>query len=283
MRVLFTGASSTIGRALIREMLRSDSYSEIWQGRHERELDNAGQSLRVIPLDLRSAIDLQAIPAPLDLVVHVAGVTHARDPAAYWSVNHQGTLRLAEAARARGCRQFIFVSTRCAIVDAGAYGESKLAAEEDLKKLDWRTLLIIRPAEVYDGGKEGIDRLIVQARQWHVTPLLFGGRNIEFAPLHISEFATLAAAAIAELRNGYEVVEMCGPEDLTGSRLAWRLARRFKAVPIPIWLPIAKSFLLLANSLGLNCGVPDQIQRLTSPKTSTARTADKIGSIRFLL
>jgi len=279
MRLLLTGASSPIGRRLTRELLRSDSYAEIWQACHQTELDLADQRLRVIPLDLNSAINLQTISAPLDLVVHVAGIIHSREVAAYRSVNDEGTLRLAEAARARGCRQFVYVSTRCATADAGAYGESKLAAEEALKKMDWESLLIIRPAEVYGGGgKEGIDRLIRQARDWHVAPLLFGSSNIEFAPLHIEDFATNAGAAIARQRSGLEVIEMCGPEDLSGSALAWRLAKYFKALPIPIWLPVLRILVT-----GLNLGFPDQIKRLTCRKTSTARTANSLGGIRFLI
>ena len=282
MRLLLTGASSTIGRRLTRELLQSDSYSEIWQARHQTELANADERLHVIPLDLNSAIDLQTIPAPLDLVVHVAGITHSREVERYWSLNHQGTLRLAEAARARGCRQFVYISTRCATADAGAYGESKLAAEEALKKMDWETLLIIRPAEVYGGGgEEGIDRLIMQAGDWHVSPLLFGSSRIQFAPLHIDDFVTNAAAAMCKRPQGCEVIELCGPEDLSGPALAWRLAKRFKALPLPIWLPWLKLMIAIGQRVGFNLAFPDQIQRLTCRKTSTARTADSLGSIRF--
>ena len=282
MRLLFTGASSAIGRRLIGEMLRLDSYSEIWQACHQTELDDADQRLRVIRLDLNAAIDLQTIPAPLDLVVHVAGITHARDVEQYWSVNHRGTLRLAEAARARGCREFVYISTRCATENAGAYGQSKLAAEAGLQKMDWETLLIIRPSEVYGGGgREGIDRLIMQARKWHVSLLLFGSSRIEFAPLHIDDFATNAVAAFGKHRGGPGLVEICGPEDLSGSELAWRLAQRFKALPVPVWLPMVKLLILTGNAIGWKLAFPDQIQRLTCRKTSTARTADSLGRIRF--
>jgi nucleoside-diphosphate-sugar epimerase len=274
-----TGASSAIGHRLIREILRLGAYAEVWQACHQTELDELDERLRVIPLDLESPIDLQAIPAPLDLVVHVAGITHSRELEKYWSVNHQGTLRLAEAARTRGCRKFVYLSTRCATADAGAYGESKLAAEAALGKMDWESLLIIRPAEIYGGGgKEGIDRLIMQASNWHVALLLFGSTKIEFAPLHIDDFAANAGAAIVKQRYGAEVIEMCGPEDLSGPMLAWRLAKRFKAVPVPVWLPVMKALMA-----GLNLGSPDQIQRLIGRKTSTARTADIPGRIRFLI
>jgi nucleoside-diphosphate-sugar epimerase len=282
MRVLLTGASSLIGRCLIKELLRLDSDSEIWQTHHQTKLEDADPRWRVIALDLNANIDLHAIPAPLDLVVHVAGITHSRKVEPYWSVNHQGTIRLAEAARARGCRQFVYVSTRCATANAGPYGESKLAAEEALQQMNWETLLIIRPSEIYGaGGKEGVDRLIRQARNWHLSLLLFGSSRIEFAPLHIDDFATNAAAAIAKRGSGCRVMEMCGPEDLSGRALAWRLAKRFRAVPVPVWLPAAKVLIGTGNAIGLDLAFPDQIQRLICRKTSTARTADSRGQIRF--
>ena len=259
-------------------MLRLGAYSEVWQARHQTALDDTDERLRVIPLDLRSPIDLEAIPAPLDLVVHVAAVTHSREIEKYWSINHQGTLRLAQAAQARGCRRFVYLSTRCATADAGAYGESKLAAEAALGKMDWESLLIMRPAEIYGGGgQEGIDRLILQASTWHVALLLFGSTRIEFAPLHIDDFAANAGASIVKDRSGVQVIEMCGPEDLSGSMLAWRLAKRFKALPVPVWLPVMKALIA-----GMNVGSPDQIQRLVCRKTSTARTADTLGHIQFL-
>jgi nucleoside-diphosphate-sugar epimerase len=83
------------------------------------------------------------------MVIHFAGVTHASDEQQYWKVNLEGTVRLAEATHGNGCRRFVYISTRCATHGSGAYGESKLAAEQELQKFEWQSLLIIRPAEIY--------------------------------------------------------------------------------------------------------------------------------------
>ena len=122
-------------------------------------------------------------------MIHFAGVTHASDEQQYWKVNLEGTLRLAEAARENGCRRFVYISTRCATHGSGAYGESKLAAEQELQKLEWESLLIIRPAEIYGGGgNEGIDRMLAIARRWRIVPALFGDSNLQFAPMHVDDF-----------------------------------------------------------------------------------------------
>jgi nucleoside-diphosphate-sugar epimerase len=279
MKVLFTGASSGIGRRVLEEVLKSDRGWEIWCTRHKHDVPISESRVRVVDLDITSDAGMQAIPEGVDLIVHFAGVTHAQDAARYWTVNHEGTARLAEAARAQGCRRFVYISTRCATRGAGAYGESKLAAEAELQNMDWESLLIIRPAEVYGAGSnEGIDRWISLAERWHLAPVVFGDSNIEFAPLHARDFAALAAEALTRETPGQTILEMCGPEDLDGQAIGLRLAKHYVALPIPVWWP---GTAVLLNA-GLNLGVPDQAQRLTCSKTASARTANAIGRIRFL-
>jgi nucleoside-diphosphate-sugar epimerase len=263
-------------------MLAEAGDCEIWCARHESELATSDPRLRVIDLDLETDFDLQSLPAPLDLVVHFAAVTHARNPERYWKLNFRGTQRLAESARAQGCQRFVFISTRCATAGAGAYGESKLAAEIELKKLSWQSLLIVRPAEVYGGGgKEGIDRLIALGRRCHVVPMLFGHENIRFAPLHIDDFVTVTSGLILAPREGLFEAELCGPEDLSGPELAWRIARHFVALPVPLWWPLLRFWLAVGGRLGLNPLTPDQIERLVCAKTGSANDLGG-GLIRFL-
>jgi len=193
-------------------------------------------------------------------------------------------MRLANAARARGCRRFVYISTRCATPDSGAYGESKLAAENDLKKLDWESLLIIRPSEIYGAqGSEGVDKLIALARRWHVTPWLFGNAKVEFAPVEINDFAAMVGDELLSQPNGLRTVELCGPEDLSASQLAMRISERYKAWPIPLWWSLFALFLKIAAGFNSGLAVPDQLHRLVGTKTATAKTADRKGRARFLL
>src|SRR5690349_23709253 len=176
MRILVTGASSPLAVRAIRQLLLQSDV-ELWCGRHRKDIPLSDARLHVIDLDLASD-SLGTLPA-FDLVIHFAGVTHASDEQQYWKVNLEGTMRLVDAVRANGCRRFVYISTRCATHGSGAYGESKLAAEQELRKLDWQSLLIIRPAEIYGGeGNEGIDRLLATARKWRIVPALFGNSHL---------------------------------------------------------------------------------------------------------
>jgi len=262
-------------------MLATTADINVWCTRHRRDVSIADPRLHVIDLDLQADFDLESLPAPIDLVVHVAAVTHSSRPERYWEVNLRGTQRLAEAVRARGCGRFAYISTRCATAGAGAYGESKLAAECALKNLSWQRLLIVRPSEVYGAGLEGIDRFMEWGRRLHMVPLLFGDANIRFAPLHIDDFVALAAEALTADEDGSIILELCGPEDLTGAQLAWRIATRCGALPIPIYWPAIAFLLNAALRLGVHPVAPDQLQRLTCVKTCSATRASRTGSLRL--
>ncbi len=279
MRILVTGASSPLAVGVMRQLLL-DSDIELWAGRHRKDIPLSDPRLHEIDLDLTGTLPRK----PVDMVIHFAGVTHASDEQQYWKVNLEGTRRLAEAAHENGCRRFVYISTRCATHGSGAYGESKLAAEQELQKFEWTSLLIIRPAEIYGGGgKEGIDRMLATARKWHLVPALFGNANLQFAPMHVDDFTRLAAELIQQHDKGIRIETICGPEDLTGMALASRIAKHHRAIPLPLWWPAVNFGLKLLQRLGLAIVKPDQLTRLTGKKTSSAASTKSLteGARRF--
>jgi nucleoside-diphosphate-sugar epimerase len=282
-RILVTGASSPLAVGVLRHLLLNSDL-ELWCGRHRKDIPIVDPRLHVIDLDLES--DLRTLSrTQFDMVIHFAGVTHASDEQQYWNVNLDGTVRLAEAVHANGCRRFVYISTRCATRGSGAYGESKLAAEQELQKLQWESLLIIRPAEIYgSGSNEGIDRMLAVARRWRIIPALFGHSNLSFAPMHVDDFTTLAAVLIEQHRNGVRIENVCGPEDLSGIVLACRIGRRYRAVPLPLWWPALAVGLKALHKIGFAIVKPDQLTRLIGEKTGTAASArtTREGVRRFL-
>lgn len=281
MRILVTGASSPLAVGVMRQLLLN-SELELWCGRHRKEVPLVDPRMHVIDLDLEANVSEALSHEHFDLVIHFAGVTHASDEHQYWNVNLEGTVRLAEATRRNGCRRFVYISTRCATHGSGAYGESKLAAEQALQKLEWESLLILRPAEIYgSGSNEGIDRMLAVARKWRIIPALFGHSNLRFAPMHVDDFSRLAAELIEEHHDGVRIENMCGPEDLNGMVLACRIARRHRAVPLPLWWPVAAVCLKALDKIGFGIVKGDQLPRLVSEKTGTAATAKLKVNHRF--
>ena len=283
MRVLVTGASSPLAVGVLRHLLLNNDL-ELWCGRHRKDIPLDDPRLCVIDLDLESDLSGTLSRAHFDMVIHFAGVTHASDEQQYWKVNLEGTERLAEAARANGCRRFVYISTRCATRGSGAYGESKLAAEQELLKLDWKSLLIIRPAEIYGGGgNEGLDRMLSVARRWRIIPALFGHANLLFAPMHIDDFTKLAAELIQKHDDGVRIENVCGPEDLNGMVLASRISKHYRAVPLPLWWPVVAVGLKALHKIGWAIVKPDQLTRLTGEKTGTAASATTLERGRRFL
>jgi nucleoside-diphosphate-sugar epimerase len=273
MRILVTGASSPLAVGLLRQLLLNSDL-ELWCARHRKDIPITDPRLSVIDLDLESDLSGALSPAHFDMVIHFAGVTHASDEQQYWNVNVQATVRLVEATRRNGCRRFVYISTRCATAGSGAYGESKLAAEQELQRLEWKSLLIIRPAEIYgSGGNEGIDRMLAVARRWRIIPALFGHSNLLFAPMHVDDFSRLAAELIQQHDSGVRIETVCGPEDLNGMVLAYRIGKRYRAVPLPLWWPAVAVCLKALHKIGFAIVKPDQLTRLISEKTGTAESA----------
>ena len=284
MRIFVTGASSPLAVGVLRLLLLNTDW-ELWCGRHRKDIPIVDPRLHVIDLDLESVDSSETLSSTqFDLVVHFAGVTHASDEQQYWKINHEGTVRLAEAARRNGCRRFVYISTRCATRGSGAYGESKLAAEQELQKLEWESLLIIRPAEIYGGGSnEGIDRMLATGRKWRFVPALFGDSNLMFAPMHVDDFIKLAAELIQQHHEGVRIETLCGPEDLNGIDLALRISKRYRAVPIPMWWPAVALSLKALHKIGITIVKPDQLTRLISEKTGTAASTKTPRVNSFLL
>jgi nucleoside-diphosphate-sugar epimerase len=273
MRILVTGASSPLAVGVLRQLLLNREL-EFWCGRHRKDIPIADPRLHVIDLDLESDLSGALSNLHFDMVIHFAGVTHASDEEQYRKVNLEGTVRLAEATHRSGCRRFVFISTRCATRGSGAYGESKLAAEQELRKLEWKSLSIIRPAEIYGGGgNEGIDRMLAVARRWRVVPALFGHANLLFAPMHVDDFSRLVAALIQQHHQGVRIENVCGPEDLNGMVLAYRIGKRYRALPLPMWWPALAVSLKALHKLGFAVVKPDQLTRLTAERTATAASA----------
>ena len=283
MRILVTGASSPLAVGVLRHLLLNGDL-ELWSARHRKEIPLADPRLHVIDLELEADLSRALSGVCFDQVVHFAGATHASDEQQYWKVNLEGTVRLAEATRANGCRRFVYISTRCATHGSGAYGESKLGAEQELLKLDWDSLLIIRPAEIYGtGSEEGIDRMLAVARQWRITPALFGNAHLLFAPVHVDDFSRLVAQVIQQHQKGIRIENLCGPEDLSGMVLAGRIWKRYRAVPLPLWWPAVAFGLMALHKLGFEIVKPDQLTRLLGEKTGTAATNKPTEPLRRFL
>ncbi|MBL6948999.1 MAG: SDR family oxidoreductase [Rhodospirillales bacterium] len=177
MRVLITGATGFVGRALVPVL--ADAGHEVRAVVRETPATSPANGIvfHEIP-DIGPETDWTDALSGVDAVVHLAGRAHvmaerAADPAAAFNrINTAGTERLARAAADAGIKRFVYISTvkvmgeetRAPYSEADtptpedAYGASKLAGEKALLRIAGETDLeavILRPPLVYGPGAKG--------------------------------------------------------------------------------------------------------------------------------
>lgn len=110
MRILVTGANGYLGRAVV-DHLVSAGYEPIGMVRTER----TSLPVETRTSDLLDEISLRKALHEIDAVVHLAGLTRARestvDPLPYFRVNTSGTVALLDAMEEAGVARLIFAST----------------------------------------------------------------------------------------------------------------------------------------------------------------------------
>ena len=257
--VFVTGGSSTLGQRVLR---RLTSHFHVLAVVHRHNVEVPDAEIELVRGGLEETVRNPQTLQRAQVVLHMAAVTHADDPAEYFHVNAELTKQLVSACSAS--QHFIYVSTICAHRDGGAYGYSKWLAEEAIRGsgLDYT---IIRPSEIY-GAKdtEGIDALIAVARKVRILPDFRYGGSIKYAPISTQEAADFIAEAAIYRRETRQTYTLCADRSYTAPEMARALrssVRPLFVIPVPITM--------LRAAKALRLPIPfkrDQIDRLVLPK-----------------
>lgn len=189
-RVLVTGASGFVGRALVDALVGAGHCVRATTRQRGEGMFPAGVEI-VITGDYRQPVDWAPLLSGVDSVVHLAGIAHigpAIGAADYDRVVHAATAELAAACDNAGVRRLVFMSSvraqsgpaadgvlteNDAPFPTEAYGRAKLRAEAAVRAAGVPST-ILRPAMVYGVGARGnlASLLRVADSPW---PLPFAG------------------------------------------------------------------------------------------------------------
>ncbi|MDE6154192.1 MAG: NAD-dependent epimerase/dehydratase family protein [Muribaculaceae bacterium] len=197
IKILITGARSFVGTSV-------DKWLASWPDQYH--------------VDTVDTIDgkwKEADFSKYDVVFHVAGIAHV-DPKPemaplYYKINRDLTVEIAHYARENGVKQFIFMSSmivyhasktlKGTVIDANTqpdpndfYGDSKLQAENRLKKLETDNfkVAILRPCMIYGtNGKGNFQRLARLASKIPIFPAWHNRRSMLYID-NLSEFVRQA-------------------------------------------------------------------------------------------
>jgi nucleoside-diphosphate-sugar epimerase len=288
-RVLVTGASGFVGRAVVRSLAARG-----WQvtALVRRELPVPGASTVVRAADLHDRVAMRRAVAGVQAVVHLAARVHvmreaATDPlAAFREVNVDGTRILLELSRDARAAQFVYVSSikvhgegrdrpyraTDPLNPSDPYGQSKSEAEAlvtdtPVAELGWS---IIRPPLVYGPGVGGnFLRLLGLADRARTLPLPLGGIGNRRSLVFVENLADAIGAMLHSDGSVGRRYLVSDGEDLSTSELIARLAVAMGGRARLVACPVA--FLrVLARLVGRGSEVERLLGSLTVDATPLA-------------
>lgn len=191
-----TGATGFIGRHLVAALARAGWRVRLLLRRTPDEPSWRGVEPEVVAGALDDAAALARLVEGADAVIHLAGLIKAARRAQFFTVNRDGALALARAARAQAPdAHVVLVSSLAAREPAlSDYAASKRAGETAVLDVLGARATVVRPPAVYGpGDRETL--LIFQLAGGRRLPLL-APPGARVAMLHVRDLAELIVARL---------------------------------------------------------------------------------------
>lgn len=302
-RVLVTGASGLIGRAVCERLLAANKYDLKVQVRNPSQARAAvGATVDLTKVQMEEADftrvgdrEMRYLTKGCHTVVHAAGLVHQPDAQyqEYEVVNVRATQLLAEAAANNGVKELIFLSS-VAVYGAGPYemieeaaplkgvtpyAVSKMTSEMWLQRFQGiPKVIILRPSMVFGEGDRGnlltLIRNVKSNKYKHV-----GGGVAGKSVIYSRDLAEAIQLCVDVVPEGIHIFNVSNPEPVSVKELtesiagALGMSRKIASVPEGFFrFGVKAAELLIKDKSPITT---DQLDKLT---TTTTCSVQKLSS-----
>lgn len=276
--LLLTGATGTVGRALLRPLIDAGTPVRCLV-RDPRRLGPDRVRVQIALGDLGDHLSFRHALRGVDTVVHLASVIRDQPHGSIEELSGVATWRLVRAAERAGVRRFYFFSTLGASTRSrGRLMRAKAVAETAVQASSLEHT-VFAPSIIYAPGDPYL-RLLERMSRLPVMPIP-GSGAAAFQPISADDVAACVMAALASGTAVNRRYELAGPQTLSHREIvaiALRsFGRRRRIVSVPLWL--TRRLLQTVELLGGPTAFAtwDEAELLEIPLISAGGTADAQG------
>ncbi len=279
MKLVITGANSSVGRNLLQHIAAREDVTAIAGVRSQQAADSLPQAANIEPAVI-SYEDIDGLHRSLeaaDSVIHLAGVLFETAQASYQRANVDSTAAVVEAARKAGVGHLVLISVLGAAADSdNAYYRSKGEAERRVIG-SGLPASVIRTPMLLGAETAGGQALVTTAAAGRAR-LLGGGRH-RVRPLDVDDLSRAILRTCQYPPDQPVTHELIGPEALDFAQLVERTAammeKRVTITSVPIWLVrLFAGMRHLFRRRGLS---PDIVDVITSSEEVTRNADHELG------
>lgn len=275
--ILLTGATGTVGSALLRRLIARGTPVRCLV-RDPKRLGPERVRVQIVLGNLADPSSFRNALRGVDTVVHLAASIRDQPRGSIEELNAMATLRFVRTAERTGASRFVFMSALGASPQSPTrFFRSKALARHAVQTSGLETT-DFAPSIVYTPGDPWLT-LLDRMSHLPAMPIAGHGRSL-FQPIWAEDVADCIVAALdlPPAEDGHRTFELGGPEALTYeqiARLALRTAGRDKPL-LNIPMPVVKTGLDVLEKI---VGPPvfatsEEVQLMEEPMTTKRGTAD---------
>jgi uncharacterized protein YbjT (DUF2867 family) len=273
--ILLTGATGTIGSALLRRLTGKGEPVRCLV-RDPRRLGDHRVRVQIALGDLADPPSFRHALRGVDTVVHLAAALRDEAHASIEELNAVATLRLVRSAERAGARRFVFFSAMGAVHHSRTrFFRAKALAREAVEAASLETT-VFSPSIVYTPG----DAWLTLLERFSYLPAIpvSGSGRARYQPIWAEDVADCVVSALMASGPRKRSFELAGPETLSYDEIVRVLmrptGRRRRLVHVP--LPLVRASLRALRKLAgpRVFATWEEAELMEEPMTSVRGTAD---------